>query len=108
MVRKNMVSQVLAERYVLALSNNPFVVRLFYAFESQDHLFLVMEYLVGGDLSSLLMAFRNFPPEMCKIYGAEVTIALDYLHKHGITHRDLKPDSKITSHIYFKPSQELL
>ena len=44
-----MVSYVLAERKALSLSNNPFVVRLFYAFQSEDQLYLVMEYLVGGE-----------------------------------------------------------
>lgn len=48
MIRKNMVSYVLAERKAMSLSKNPFVVRLFYAFQSADQLYLVMEYLVGG------------------------------------------------------------
>lgn len=49
MVRKNMVSHVLAERKVLSLSNNPFVVKLYYAFQSKDFLYLVMEYMIGGE-----------------------------------------------------------
>ena len=48
MIRKNMITYVLAERKALTLSNNPFVVRLFYAFQSSDQLYLVMEYLLGG------------------------------------------------------------
>lgn len=51
MIRKNMVSYVLAERKALSLSNNLFVVRLFYAFQSEDQLYLVMEYLVGGNIT---------------------------------------------------------
>jgi serine/threonine protein kinase len=50
MIRKNMVSHVLAERKALSLSKNPFVVRLFYAFQSENQLYLVMEYLIGGML----------------------------------------------------------
>nr|KAJ3423049.1 hypothetical protein HK105_003875 [Polyrhizophydium stewartii] len=95
MVRKNMVSQVLAERQALALSNNDFVVRLFYAFQNKEYLYLVMEYLLGGDLSSLLCAWGVFPEDMCRIYGAEVVIALSHLHSNGITHRDLKPDNML-------------
>ncbi|CAJ0754462.1 15297_t:CDS:10 [Entrophospora sp. SA101] len=67
MVRKNMVNHVLAERRVLSLSRTPFVVKLYYAFQSQDYLYLVMEYLIGGDLSSLLQNFELFDEEMARM-----------------------------------------
>jgi serine/threonine protein kinase len=93
MIRKNMVSQVMAEKKVLELSRNPFVVKLYYAFHSKEYLYLVMEYLIGGDLSSLLNNFGYFDENMAKIYIAETAIALEYLHKNSIIHRDLKPDN---------------
>ncbi|KAL6602508.1 serine/threonine protein kinase 15, partial [Neocallimastix californiae] len=93
MIRKNMVSQVLNEKKVLELSRNPFVVKLYYAFHSKEYLYLVMEYLIGGDLSSLLNNFGYFDENMAKIYIAETAIALEYLHKNSIVHRDLKPDN---------------
>ncbi|RIA89387.1 serine/threonine protein kinase 15, partial [Glomus cerebriforme] len=103
MVRKNMVNHVLAERRVLSLSRTPFVVKLYYAFQSQDYLYLVMEYLIGGDLSSLLQNFERFEEEMARMYTAEVVLALEYLHNNGITHRDLKPDNMlITSEGHIK------
>ncbi|RKP04234.1 hypothetical protein CXG81DRAFT_8552, partial [Caulochytrium protostelioides] len=95
MIRKNMVSHVLAERRVLALSKNPYVVSLYFAFQNKDYLYLVMEYLIGGDLSTLLSAFGTFDNDMIRQYGAEVALALGYLHKNGITHRDLKPDNML-------------
>ncbi|RUS18288.1 kinase-like domain-containing protein [Endogone sp. FLAS-F59071] len=52
-----------------------------------------MEYLIGGDLSSLLQVFSSFSEEMARMYIAEVVLALEYLHANGITHRDLKPDN---------------
>lgn len=58
----------------------------------------VMEYLIGGDLSSLLKAFGTFDEDMTKIYAAEVALALEYLHSNGITHRDVKPDSMLVEY----------
>ncbi|KAI8621330.1 kinase-like domain-containing protein [Chytriomyces sp. MP71] len=95
MIRKNMMSQVRAEHKALTLSRNPFVVKLFYAFQSKEYLYLVMEYLIGGDLSTLLSVFGTFDVEMTRMYSAEVVLALEYLHSNGITHRDLKPDNML-------------
>ncbi|XP_061178277.1 serine/threonine-protein kinase greatwall-like [Saccostrea echinata] len=95
MVNKNLVSQVLTERDALALSNSPFIVHLYYSLQSQNNIFLIMEYLIGGDVKSLLAVYGYFDEEMSRIYAAEVTLALQYLHSHGIIHRDLKPDNML-------------
>jgi serine/threonine-protein kinase greatwall len=52
-----------------------------------------MEYLIGGDLKSLLNIYGFFDENMAKFYAAEIALALSYLHKHSIIHRDLKPDN---------------
>lgn len=54
-----------------------------------------MEYMVGGDLKSLLGMYGFLEEAMAVFYIAEVTLALDYLHKHNIIHRDLKPDNML-------------
>ena len=93
MIKKNMISQVIAERNAQALTNSPFCVKLFYCLQSSTNIFLVMEYLIGGDLKSLLNIYGFFDENMARFYVAEIALALSYLHKHSIIHRDLKPDN---------------
>jgi serine/threonine protein kinase len=95
MMRKKMVDSVLNEREILVRTDNPFVVKLFYAFQSQKYFYLVMEYLIGGDCASLLENIGYFDEHMARIYVAETVLALEYLHAHGIVHRDLKPDNML-------------
>nr|XP_046227078.1 serine/threonine-protein kinase greatwall isoform X2 [Scatophagus argus] len=97
MVDKNMMGQMKAERDALALSKSPFVVHLFYSLQTATKIYLVMEYLIGGDVKSLLHIYGYFDQDMSVKYIAEVALALDYLHRHGIIHRDLKPDNMLIS-----------
>ncbi|XP_071416700.1 serine/threonine-protein kinase greatwall isoform X3 [Pithys albifrons albifrons] len=61
------------------------------------HWLSVMEYLIGGDVKSLLHIYGYFDEEMAVKYISEAALALDYLHRHGIIHRDLKPDNMLIS-----------
>ncbi|XP_033752369.1 serine/threonine-protein kinase greatwall-like [Pecten maximus] len=97
MVNKNMVDQVLAERDAMAVTKSPFIVQLFYSLHCQQNIFLIMEYMIGGDIKSLLVVYGFFDEDMALIYAAEVTLALQYLHSRGIVHRDLKPDNMLIS-----------
>uniref|UniRef100_A0A8C3KM34 Serine/threonine-protein kinase greatwall n=1 Tax=Calidris pygmaea TaxID=425635 RepID=A0A8C3KM34_9CHAR len=97
MINKNMVHQVQAERDALALSKSPFIVHLYYSLQSASNIYLVMEYLIGGDVKSLLHIYGYFDEEMAVKYISEAALALDYLHRHGIIHRDLKPDNMLIS-----------
>ncbi|XP_042366326.1 serine/threonine-protein kinase greatwall [Plectropomus leopardus] len=97
MVDKNMTGQMKAERDALALSKSPFVVHLFYSLQTATKIYLVMEYLIGGDVKSLLHIYGYFDQDMSVKYISEVALALDYLHRHCIIHRDLKPDNMLIS-----------
>ncbi|XP_036698840.1 serine/threonine-protein kinase greatwall isoform X1 [Balaenoptera musculus] len=97
MINKNMTHQVQAERDALALSKSPFIVHLYYSLQSANNVYLVMEYLIGGDVKSLLHIYGYFDEEMAVKYISEVALALDYLHRHEIIHRDLKPDNMLIS-----------
>ncbi|CAI8600463.1 unnamed protein product [Vicia faba] len=93
MIRKNSVQDILAERDILISIRNPFVVRFFYSFTCRENLYLVMEYLNGGDLYSMLRNLGCLDEDMARVYIAEVVLALEYLHTQHIIHRDLKPDN---------------
>ncbi|KAF8044283.1 hypothetical protein BT93_A2312 [Corymbia citriodora subsp. variegata] len=93
MIRKNAVESILAERDILISVRNPFVVRFFYSFTCRENLYLVMEYLNGGDLYSLLRNLGCLDEDMARIYIAELVLALEYLHSLNVIHRDLKPDN---------------
>ncbi|THU45320.1 hypothetical protein C4D60_Mb02t16630 [Musa balbisiana] len=98
MIRKNAVESILAERDILITVRNPFVVRFFYSFTSRENLYLVMEYLNGGDLYSLLRNLGCLDEDVARIYIAEVVLALEYLHSLGVVHRDLKPDNLLIAY----------
>jgi serine/threonine protein kinase len=76
-----------------ATSATPWVVRLFYSFQDATHLFLVMEYVPGGDLMSMLCALDALPEDHARFYIAETLMALEAVHAMDYMHRDVKPDN---------------
>lgn len=93
MLRKNQVAHIRAERDVLALADNPWVVKLQYSFQDYANLYLVMEYLQGGDLMTILMKYDILTDEQARFYIAETATAIHSVHKLNYIHRDLKPDN---------------
>uniref|UniRef100_A0A6I8P4P0 Ribosomal protein S6 kinase n=1 Tax=Ornithorhynchus anatinus TaxID=9258 RepID=A0A6I8P4P0_ORNAN len=81
------------ERDILADVNHPFVVKLHYAFQTEGKLYLILDFLRGGDLFTRLSKEVMFTEEDVKFYLAELALGLDHLHNLGIIYRDLKPEN---------------
>ncbi|MBZ3877382.1 Serine/threonine-protein kinase LATS1 [Sciurus carolinensis] len=90
---RNQVAHVKAERDILAEADNEWVVRLYYSFQDKDNLYFVMDYIPGGDMMSLLIRMGIFPENLARFYIAELTCAVESVHKMGFIHRDIKPDN---------------
>lgn len=93
MMRKEQVTHAWSERHVLVAADHPFVCQLCFSFQSKDFLYLVMEFLPGGDLMTLLIERDTLTEDDARFYVAEMIVAIDSVHKLGFIHRDIKPDN---------------
>ncbi|KAI9203129.1 kinase-like protein [Polychytrium aggregatum] len=92
-VRMDAVENILRERRILEELKHPFVVNLWFAFQDDVNIYMVLDLMLGGDLRFHFERIKYFPEEAIRFYAAEIGCALSYLHSKGIVHRDLKPDN---------------
>jgi serine/threonine-protein kinase RIM15 len=78
-----------------------YFVKLMYCFQNDEHLFFVMEYMEGGDCLSLISSMKRLPEHVAQHFMAQVCVALQHLHQHGVIHRDIKPDNVMVSTLLF-------
>src|SRR4051812_29534668 len=90
MVKKNQVQHIRAERDLMVLMDNPWIVKLLYSFQDEKNLYLVMEFLQGGDLMTILMRLDILSEEQTRFYIAETAMAIHTVHHSQYVHRDLK------------------
>ncbi|GAK65640.1 kinase-like protein [Moesziomyces antarcticus] len=93
LVKMDEVRHVLTERDILTATKTPWLVRLLYAFQDPDHVFLAMEYVPGGDFRTLLCNNGALKEEYARFYMAEMIVSVNELHRLGYIHRDLKPEN---------------
>uniref|UniRef100_J3KX52 non-specific serine/threonine protein kinase n=2 Tax=Oryza brachyantha TaxID=4533 RepID=J3KX52_ORYBR len=93
MVVRGQVEHVRAERNLLAEVASHCIVKLYYSFQDTEYLYLIMEYLPGGDIMTLLMREDTLTEHVARFYIAETILAIESIHKHNYIHRDIKPDN---------------
>eukprot|EP00554_Chaetoceros_debilis_P005695 CAMPEP_0194077686 /NCGR_PEP_ID=MMETSP0149-20130528/4273_1 /TAXON_ID=122233 /ORGANISM="Chaetoceros debilis, Strain MM31A-1" /LENGTH=846 /DNA_ID=CAMNT_0038758787 /DNA_START=241 /DNA_END=2778 /DNA_ORIENTATION=+ len=93
LLKRGQIERTRTERKVLSVVDHPFIMKLHFAFQTDEKLFLVLDYCAGGELFFHLSRYRRFPEKFTRLYAAELLLALGYLHSKGIIYRDLKPEN---------------
>ncbi|KAJ6382653.1 hypothetical protein OIU77_031148 [Salix suchowensis] len=93
MLKRGQVEHVRAERNLLAEVASHCIVKLYYSFQDAEYLYLIMEYLPGGDVMTLLIREDTLTENVAKFYIAQSILAIESIHRHNYIHRDIKPDN---------------
>ena len=95
LLKKKLLRFAITECNILKESDCPFIIKLHYAFQTPDNLYMILDYCSKGDLSFQIQNENGglFEEDEAKFYIAELILAIEYLHKHNIIYRDLKPEN---------------
>ena len=93
LIKNNHLKYAITECNVLKQTDHPFIIKLHYSFQTQENLYMILDYCPGGDLNQLLERKEILEENEAKFYIAEIILAIEYLHSHGILYRDMKPEN---------------
>ena len=92
-IARDQVMHTRAEKSILQRVQHPFIVKLHYAFQTEASLFLILDFVNGGELFFHLKQKGRFSENLARLYSAEIGSALHYLHGMDVVYRDLKPEN---------------
>lgn len=92
-IRLQQVEHMLSEKAILACLDHPFIVKLAGTFQDKKYLYMVLEYIVGGEFFTHLRKAGRFENPVAKFYAAQIVTVFEYLHNQDFIYRDLKPEN---------------
>lgn len=93
LVREHMEEQLKREISVMKLLNHPHIVKLYDVLQTQNHIYLVLELVTGGELFDKILSAKKFDEDTARRFFQQMVVALHFCHKNGVAHRDLKPEN---------------
>ena len=93
LIQKNQIIHIRNEQLIMSKIKSPWIIELKASFQEDDYLYLIMEYLAGGDLMALLIKKDILSENEAKFYISELILAIESIHKLDCIHRDIKPDN---------------
>lgn len=92
-VNRSQVEHIQAERAILESIDHPFLIRLRFAFQTESKLFMIMQFMRGGEVFHHLKSKKTFDENLARFYAAEIALGIGHLHAVGVVYRDLKPEN---------------
>lgn len=101
LIKQKQVDHILSEISILNMIDNPFCVKMYGISQNDRYLYILMEYIQGGELFTYLRSIQTLKNEEARIYAAQVVLMFEYLHSLNVIYRDLKPENILIDSLGF-------